>query len=114
MPTTSPTTMIGAQTSTSVTIASRATSRTSGPVIDAAPPAASWHTCPSDRHPHHFFVGLDHTIAHRHEGLHGDLGFGDGGDHVHQIGLAGGGGLTLDVGLAARLDDRADHVLEHL
>ncbi len=66
-PTTRPTSIKGAETRTSVSIASRATSMTSDPVIGGS----------SDRHLQHIFVGCDHLVAHRHERLERGFGFGD-------------------------------------
>src|SRR5215470_269499 len=138
-PTTSPISSSGLETITSVRIASRATSSTSDPVIAPIPLSSPslqqipWSTgsprargrqkgsagqdlacCvrPSDRHPHDFFVGLDHPIAHRDQSLDRHLGFRHRGHHVDDIGLAGHHGTLLGIGRLAGLEHAADGVLE--
>src|SRR3984957_15738840 len=122
-PTTSPTSIIGAETSKSVTIASRATSITSGPVItlmlsptlsrhaQAAPHQGAAAT--SNLHFQDIFIGRDHLVADRDHRLHGGFGFGDRGDDVDHIGLAVGHGLGLQVRFVRRLGDAIDDVFEH-
>src|SRR6476619_2167155 len=95
-PTTRPTSISGAETSTSVMIASRATSRTSGPVMTT--PALPT----SDRHPHDLFVSRDHLVAHRNQRLDRHLGFAHRGHHVDDVGLPGRHPLREPVRLAAR------------
>src|SRR5262245_29736992 len=137
-PTMSPTSISGAETITSVTIASRATSSTSGPVTAVPfvtlllehdpsgrargqafaktgnPPrikSGAWFSG-SDRHPHDFFVGLDDLVAHRHQRLDGDFRLGHRRHHVDDVGVAGGHRLGLRVGGLARLHHAAERVLE--
>src|SRR5579863_1890518 len=131
-PTINPTSISGAATRTSVTIASRATSITSGPVIDAplvrhsgAHEARARNDAVafgktslvrkpgSDRHPQNFLIGRDHLVAHRDQGLDRRLALRHGGDDVDHIGLAHGHRLRLRVRLTAGLRDGLDHVLEH-
>src|SRR5687767_10713077 len=111
-PTSRPTSISGAETSTSVVMASRATSRTSGPVISVLSCSFSGSAAASDRHPQDFLVGLDHLVAHRDQRLDRDLGLGHGGDHVDQVGLAGRHGGGLGVGLLAGVDHRAERFLD--
>src|SRR5262249_15151474 len=111
MPTASPTSISGLATNTNVTIASRATSSTSGPVIvhyspRSAPPK-------SDRHLQDVLVGLDHAVAHRDQRLDRDLGLRYRGDHIDDVGLVGHHRLLLRIRLAAGVDHGAERVLEH-
>src|SRR3954453_6351877 len=116
-PTISPTSISGADTSTSVTMASRATSRTSGPVIQLS---LSRDLCPLcrergrilDRHPHDLFVGGDHLVAHRYHRLDGDFRFGHGGRNVHDVGLAAPPPMGLGIALLPQIDHRADRILD--
>src|SRR5262249_52213466 len=126
-PTTRPTTIKGDDTTTRVQIASRATSRVSGPVIlhslfPLTPSSlrakrsnpdcirgktldcvvAALLAMTSDRHLHDVFVGLDHAVAHRHQGRHRDVGLRHRGDHIHHIRLARGHRHRLRVRLAPR------------
>src|SRR5271169_2154618 len=122
-PTISPTSIRGADTRSSVTIASRATSITSGPVnilILSPPPSRRPRAAAdggpaetiSDLHLQDVFVGRDHLVAHRDERLHRGFGFGDGGDDVDHIGLAVGDGPRLHVRFLRRLGDVIDDVFE--
>src|SRR5438874_496598 len=105
-PTTSPINISGLATSTSVRMASRATSRTSGPVIAALAPFAS------DRHLHDVFVSRDHAVADRNQRIDRDLGLRNGRDHVDDVRLAGRHGMLLGVRLVAGLDHGAERILE--
>src|SRR5215471_18846916 len=102
-PTASPS-ISGLATSTSVTIASRATSSTSGPVMGTSLsfplPARGRRekNCRSDRHLHDLFVGVDHLVANRDQGVDCNLGFGNRGDDVDDVSLAGRHRLGLGVG----------------
>src|ERR1700686_4479452 len=107
-PTTRPISISGLDTRTSVTSASRATSRTSGPVMTLFSPRP-----PSDRHRHDALIGLDDLVAYRHHGLDRDLGLGNRGDHIHHVGLAGHHRLGLDIGFVAGCGDRIERILEH-
>src|SRR6266699_409956 len=103
-PTASPTSMTGLETTMSVKIASRETSRTSGPVMmfDSFRCRARPQL---DRHLHDVFVGRDDTIAHCDDGIDGNLGFGDRSDDIDDIGLAAGGSARLRIGFAAHFGD---------
>src|SRR5579875_2400292 len=99
-PTARPTSMTGADTTISVKIASRATSRTSDPVMEL------------DRHLHDVVIGRDHLVAHRHDRIDRDLGLGHRGDHVHHVSPAGDEIARLRVGLVTHVGDGADRLLE--
>src|SRR5262249_37772501 len=108
-PTMSPINISGLATSTSVMIASRATSSTSGPVM--TPPASP--ACPSsDRHLHDVFVGRDDAVAHGNERIDRDLGLRPRRHHVDNVGLAGGHGMLLGIRLVPGFDHGAERVLE--
>src|ERR1700679_935295 len=103
-PTTNPTNISGAETMSSVSIASRPTPKTSGPVIATPPlsfllglglplPAQRGEVNSSNLHLQNVLIGGDHFVAHRDERLEGGFGFRDRGDDVDHIGLAGGHGL---------------------
>src|SRR5208282_5871431 len=119
-PTINPTSIRGAATSNSVTIASRATSNTSGPVIWSPffPCSASHSLSPhagrgkSNRHLQDVLVGRDHLVADRDQRLDCGFGFGDRGDDVDHVGLAGGHGLRLDVRFLGGLGHGVDHVFQ--
>src|SRR6185437_16207198 len=131
-PTTSPTSISGAETSSSVTMASRATSRTSGPLImvvlpsllslpmracfeQAPPPPDAPHArgmSASDRHPQDVLVGRDHLVAHRDERRDGGFGFGDRRNDVDHVGFAHSDRLRLRVGLGAGCGHRVHHIFE--
>src|SRR5262245_44574609 len=66
----------------------------------------------SNRHPHDFFVGLNHAITHRDQRLDCHLGFRHRSHHVDDIGLAGHHGALLSVGGFAGLEHATDGVLE--
>src|ERR1700692_3051901 len=102
-PTINPTSMSGAATIMSVTIASRATSMTSGPVIRAPLICICRGEKASDLHLQNVLVGRDHLVAHRDQRLHGGFGFRYCGDDVDHVGLAGGDGSRLRVGFLRRL-----------
>src|SRR5690606_39048980 len=95
-PTASPTSISGLATLISAQMASRATSSTSAPLT--FPSRSAWSVRSSDRHPHDLLIGGDHAVAHADEGLHRHFGLGDGGDHVDEVGLAGGMGERRLVG----------------
>src|SRR3954470_1432789 len=111
-PTTRPISISGLETITSVTMASRATSITSGPVI-RVPFLAVGFPRRSDLHAHDFFIRLDDLVAHRDHGADRHFGFRHGRDDVDDIGLAGHERLRLRVGFMAGLDYAADGVLQH-
>src|SRR6185437_8017991 len=108
-PTTSPTSITGAETTTRVMIASRATSSTSGPVITSLflPRAAS------DRHLHDVFVGRNDLVAHGDDGIDRYLRLRHRGDHVDHVGLAARDRARLRIRIAADMVDLADRLLEH-
>src|SRR5690348_10166052 len=111
-PTTRPTPIKGDDTTTMVQIASRATSRVSGPVIvrlafsscfvvpgrcEASNPEsrdsglalrAPRNDKNSNRHLHDVLIGRDHPVADRDQRRDSDIGFGNRRHHVHHIGLA--------------------------
>src|ERR1700730_7942704 len=102
-PTMRPTSINGAGRRMSDTIASRATSSTSGPVIwppcFLAPPLTPsprrrGEVC-SNRHLQDVLVGRDHLVAHGYERADGGFAFGDRGDDVDHVGLAQSHGLRL-------------------
>src|ERR1700691_5368913 len=100
-PTINPTSIKGAATSNSVTIASRASSNTSGPVICppfTLPLPVCGNRLLSYRHLQDVLVSRDHLVAHRNHRLHRGFGLGDRGDDVDHVGLAGAHGLGLGVG----------------
>src|SRR5258708_6848269 len=107
-PTTRPISISGLATRTSVTRASRATSRTSGPVMTSLPCSRA-----SDRHRHDALVGLDDAVAHRHHRLDRNLGLRNRGDHIDHVGLAGDHRAGLGIGFVAGFGDRVERVLEH-
>src|SRR5262245_59507444 len=115
IPTASPISINGLETRTSVRMASRATSRTSPPVI-AAPsllPARRFARAPrSDRHPHDFLIGLDHPVTDRHQRLDRHLGLRDRGDHIDDVRLARDHPLLRGIRLAASLERATERVLE--
>src|SRR5258708_33470627 len=101
-PTTRPISISGLATRTSVTSESRATSRTSGPVMTTS----SRSSCASsNRHRHDALVGLDDLVAYRHHGLDRDLGLGNRGDHVDHVGLAGNHRSGLGIGFVPGFAD---------
>src|SRR5262245_58986901 len=104
MPTASPTSITGLATTISVTMASRDTSRTSGPVIFVAN---------LDRHLHDVFVGLNHAIAHGDDSVNRDFGLGNGRDNVDKVPFSAHGSARLGVGFPPHIDDRADRIFEH-
>src|SRR5262245_34559834 len=110
-PTASPTSISGAETSTSVMMESRATSITSGPLMHVPSPMHTREK--SDRHPHDFFVGRDHLVAHRDQRLDGDLRLGHRRYDVDHVGAARRRRPDLVVGGAAGLHHGAERVLEH-
>src|SRR4051812_25341509 len=101
IPTTRPTSIIGAATSTITQIPSRAMSRTWAPFIPI-PQSVSGKACAIlrlrnainksiwcgspfrrdalDRHPHDFLVGGNHLVADCHHALHRELRLADGGN----------------------------------
>src|SRR5678816_40888 len=102
-PTASPTSITGLETTISVMMASRDTSRTSGPVM--------WlHLY---RHLHDVFVGLNHAIADGNYRVDRDLGLRNRRDSVDEIPLPASRGACLGVGFASHLDDRTDCILKH-
>src|ERR1700722_2895690 len=112
-PTTSPTSISGEATSNKVSIASRATSITSGPVI-LSPNLnfrCYWRGF-SDRHFQNVLIGRDHLVAYRDQRLHRGFGLGDRGDDVDHVGFAGRYGVRLGVGLLRRVGHGVDHVLQ--
>src|SRR5271169_2847893 len=87
-PTISPTSISGEATSNKVSIASRATSITSGPVMLSPNLNFRRHRRRfSDWHLQDVLVGRDHLVAHRNQRLHRGLGLGDCGDDVDHIGF---------------------------
>src|SRR5690348_8072790 len=107
-PTTRPTSMTGAETTTNVMMASRPTSRTSGPVIFLVAPALA-----SDRHLHDVLIGGDDLVAHRDHRVDRDLRLRHRGDDVDHVGFAGGDRAGLHLGLLPRLRHRPHGLLEH-
>src|SRR5688500_8161004 len=101
-PTIRATSMSGAPTLRNVTMPSRAMSRMAAPVMAA----------PSDRHAHDFLIRRDDTVTHGDEGLEGRLAFGDGGDHVDDIGLAARRRHRLRLGGFAGLGDAVHGALQ--
>src|SRR6185437_12331672 len=91
-PTTRPTSISGLAISTSVMIASRPTSTTSGPVIV--------YVLSSDRHLHDVVVGLHDAVTHRNQRGNRGFGFGNRSDDVDDVGLSGRERARLRVGFA--------------
>src|SRR5690349_1727541 len=102
-PTARPTSITGLATRMRVTMASRATSRTSAPLIST-----------SNRHLHDFFVGRDHPIAHRDHGVDRNLGLRHRGNDVDHVAFALHRRSRLRVGLLSRLADRLHRLLENI
>src|SRR5580700_3582649 len=97
-PTISPTSISGEATSNSVSIASRATSITSGPVMLSPNLNFRRHRRQfSDRHLQNVLIGRDHLVAHRNQRLHRSFGLGDRGDDVDHVGLTRRHGVRLGV-----------------
>src|ERR1700730_18447072 len=113
-PTTSPTSISGEATSNKVSIASLATSITSGPVI-LSPNLNFRFYCRrfSDRHFQNVLIGRDHLVAHRDQRLHRGFGLGDCGDDVDHVGFTGRHGVRLGVGFLRRVGNGVDHVLQN-
>src|ERR1700688_48849 len=102
-PTTSPTSISGAATISRVSIASRATSITSGPVMLSPNLNFRRHRPEfSDRHFQNVLIGRDHLVAHRNQRLHRGFGLGDRGDDVDHVGFAGRYRVGLGVGFLCR------------
>src|SRR6202044_481828 len=103
-PTTSPTSISGDATNNKVSIASRATSITSGPVMLSPDLNFRRPRCRfSDRHLQNVLIGRDHLVAHRNQGLHRGFGLGDRCHDVDHVGFAGRHGMGLGVGFLRRV-----------